>query len=1429
MRRRLLALFAVVCCMAALTAGQVAAAPGDAPAGAPEARADGFAFIKTIDQAVCQTTYSGGFAATHYERGDCVRIDFSVTNPGADPDITVEFSATQDGPAFAEAPAFASGAMWRVVEPTGEDWPSDKVFLRVMVAGQDTPAGGTYFFHNALGIDVLVEPKAGGGEYAPGDAIDLTGTVHELASTPTGAPEKRPVAGSFKLRLRGSDGTVVGPFPEDGTITAEPDGSFAYTIPAGATDGFEGTPETGFATTVAIEAVDATYDDPSTGEWSAERAGASSLTLFTPPDVLLIENSFVSSTGWVKPGDTYPFRIMVRNFTETDATNVTVTVPAPDGAVFNDAVALSGAGTPAVTDGGESLSWTIPSVPKAAGGKPTVRTLVVEGRADSLADDPQIVWKDISSTATVTYNGYAGPALESISHGPKVIPPNGGHETARYGDKPFPMVPVDYTDNKHQADNTGDALSTIVNDPETIESTFNLYQEMSFGQLFPKGTVPSAGIASAGFDYDPGFEFTRRDPQGDCRGTTFGELPQETYGATPLYPERIVNGWYQLPGDTEYYGGDFPAFDLGTASNKDGACGQSGKAVYDGAAIADPEIDYNEYDSDKDGVVDFFMLVFVGCGGNGASQLAPAGSCPYDTVPYDNIWPHSSSLEMQYKDEETGLRGFISDDQLKSLEEIPQCWLNDDRVQFEDCAADGGDGDDDLPVYVRVGPYNVNPENAIDSASVISHEYGHHLGLPDFYNSGEEIYADLNLMAADYAQHMTIFSKQDMGWVVPEFIEPGTTLPVEDWREIKEDTGQIRWETPDGTPYTLSGDNGDQNIHNGEAYGFKLPVRQLIDPVKVREQTAQPGSQLWYSGRGNDFGCSPNGGHNLDIFLPELSDLDPAEDVPITVSLKSSWDIEWDWDYGFVLTSPDGQNYLSHPSEQGYTTDATYNPNGQTCLTETNNGLTGQSGSYEKGEPAPTQARNPADTTYNDGSPFLLDSYDISDLAGAEKPILRFSYFTDAAFDRPGWFIDDIEVKAGDEVIYSSNFEGEEESGRVFPGGCDPDGISVAVQCTDPWTLVRADEGSTLDHAYYLELRDQALFDFNGYGQSDRGDTSWDPGAFIEYTDETHGYGNSGVPWPPAQHYLDSKPQPGLDCVAESEGNCADASFTGAEGDNHFDDTVDEDQPEGWVDNFEDPSNTENVEKYDDENWHFDYDCLSLDVTDIQGEGTGPDPGELGTPADLRADAVLRAGEGCRPMQYYSMDFNEAPTALAQAKPRKGEVGQRFRFDGGRSYDDLTALDDLTFAWDVDGDGFDDGDSQTMTHRYATAGTKTARLRVKDAQARRSIDGVTVEVTAAEDGKDKDKDKGKDKDEDDENQGGNVGNDDKSRDRDDRADRGGPRTPPAGGVGDLGAGRDAGGVANTGSAALLQLAAALLALTAGAWLLLRARGRQPGR
>ena len=75
----------------------------------------------------------------------------------------------------------------------------------------------------------------------------------------------------------------------------------------------------------------------------------------------------------------------------------------------------------------------------------------------------------------------------------------------------------------------------------------------------------------------------------------------------------------------------------------------------------------------------------------------------------------------------TGLPGYTTDDQLKNLEGKP-LWYTSDA--YDPTSTTTTPGPDALKVLVRVGPYNVNPETAIDKASVISHEYGHSLGLP---------------------------------------------------------------------------------------------------------------------------------------------------------------------------------------------------------------------------------------------------------------------------------------------------------------------------------------------------------------------------------------------------------------------------------------------------------------------------------------------------------------------------------------------------------------------------------------------------------------------------------------------------------------------------------------------------------------------------
>jgi hypothetical protein len=1051
---------------------------------------------------------------------------------------------------------------------------------------------------------------------------------------------------------------------------------------------------------------------------------------------LEVENSFVSAVGWVKPGDTYPSRIILRNDGALPVTAVQVVVTAPAGSAITKATAPAGtSGSAIAPDGTSSYTWTVPTVPANS-----TTTLVLESTAATTSELDTIVWRDLSTTAAVT----AGTATGTVtSHGPKVIPPGEEFDTARYGDRPFPVVPVAYTDRDYNEH--ANSLDKVINDPGYEGSTYNLFQEMSLGQLYPDGTVPSADVVgpapgnTRGFTYagnaqtgGPGaFPFTKTQPQ-TCTGATFADTPIEEQG-TPLYPDRIRDGVYQLPGTTQYYGADANGSALvgalggvGALQAIDSGCGPTGKMVYDAAAIADPEIDYSDYDTDKDGVVDFFMAVFAGCGGNGSSQLGPAGcDLPNPTTntpdaPYDNVWPHSSSLEFYYSDPVTQLPGFTTDDQLKDLEGRPLWYTNNTYSTMTTTP-----GTDALKVFVRVGPYNVNPETAIDAASVISHEYGHSLGLPDFYSTGSrETYGDWNLMATDKSHHIDAYGRQELGWVVPEVLDSSRTeteIP-----DSKQDTNTIMWQKPDGTPYTLTeGAGGVGRVQNSQMYVAKLPGRILLDPAKFNTGDKATPVHTWWSRSGNDFGCAkdPGKGHNIDIAIPEVAQL-PAN-TKLTVDFKSMWDIEWDFDYGFVLTSTDGGNtFNSNPSANGYTTSNTDptagNPNQNACQAHYDNGITGTSGSYKAGSEAlDRKAGNTPDMVY------AADSYDISELAGSTSPVLRFSYSTDPGLARPGWFIDDVKVTAtlpngSTRVIYATDFEtsGSPEDLRIYNGGCRADGPGG--DCSQGWQYVAAGAEGPSDHAYYLEMRDRSGFDLDGNGQADRGAPEFASGFYTAYTDEAHGYGNAGTDDPPAQSPLDSQPEPG-----NNTPNLNDAAWTAAAGDSAFSDGGD-----GWTDNYADPNSPSG-------NWEFDYDCLSFDVLRMikNGDGTVAGEGPQAADGDLTGDVRFTLGSGCGDFEYgYGTEpapaANTAPTAAASATPATGPAGTQVRFDASGSTDTETP-GQLTYSWDFGNGGTTkDAEGAVVGHTFGQPGTYDAVVTVSDAGG--LTDTATVRVTITE-------------------------------------------------------------------------------------------------
>ncbi len=780
---------------------------------------------------------------------------------------------------------------------------------------------------------------------------------------------------------------------------------------------------------------------------------------------LTVTAKVFTPAGWVEPAGEFPI-IIYYSAGANGSSAVSL-----DLALAPSAVLLSA--TPAVS--GSTLNWTVP--PQSAG---TKGKIVVQARAKSLGEDPQIVWKNLSSNLTVTANGQ--PPAQARTRGPKVTTLT----TARYGDRPFPVVMVQYQDVKHctapgepfpecVSNHTAERLDEAVNSKTSGTSLWQLYQNMSFGQLHPEGKVspvPNAGTVA--FDAGYPHKFSTLTPSGACTGNTVAAA-----WGTPAYANRIEDGWYLLPGTQGYYGSDKFGHGAGAQltpagggliAGIDDACGPTGKIVYDAASLADPDVDYNELDTDKDGVVDFFNLMFAGDGGN--LSTTPSG--------LNNVWPHKSDLRAYFVDA-NGLTGYVSNDQLKSLLDEPLFYTDETRQTFT--TTDTG-----LPVYVRVGPYNVNPESAVDHASVIAHEYGHSLGLPDFYSTGSRsTFGSWELMASDYSQFMTGFTRQELGWIVPRPLESGQiTL-----RESKFDTGEIHWRQEDGTPYVLSG----PGIHNADAYRLGLPTDLLIDEVPS-------GSRAFYSAQGNDFPCPPGQGHFLDVFLPDLQNYGDA--AAIELSFKSLYEIEWDYDYGFVMVSTDaGESWQTLASTQG-TTISSYNPNANGCMGTYDNGITGVSGAGSND----LANLNRIEGNYPEAV-FIDDAFDLTAFAG-ETVILRFAYVTDPGLAKRGWFIDDLRISADGKTVWATDFEDFDDA-RLFPRN---------------WVWASSSDAQNVDHAYYLELRDRIDFDLDGKGQSERGIPTWQPGVSMIYTDEGHGYGNTGVDNPPAQTPVDAAPQP---------------------------------------------------------------------------------------------------------------------------------------------------------------------------------------------------------------------------------------------------------------------------------------------------------------
>jgi immune inhibitor A len=200
--------------------------------------------------------------------------------------------------------------------------------------------------------------------------------------------------------------------------------------------------------------------------------------------------------------------------------------------------------------------------------------------------------------------------------------------------------------------------------------------------------------------------------------------------------------------------------------------------------------------------------------------------------------------------------------------------------------------------------------------------------------------------------------------------------------------GDAEVEVPPATTLTDYGE-GEDSVHQfaadyidvNLAEGDALFSFDGGETVKVIPNEPYSGRGQWWSGRGD----------SIDSTLTGEFDLTGLKSA--TLTFRTWYDIEEDWDYGYVMASSDGgSTWQILPGQQ--TSDE--NPLGLAY----GPGYTGKSGG-------------------GDSPAWVEESIDLSPFAG-QKILLRFEYITDEGINLDGWAIDDIAIP---ELAFFDNAE----------------------------------------------------------------------------------------------------------------------------------------------------------------------------------------------------------------------------------------------------------------------------------------------------------------------------------------------------------------------------------------------------------------------
>lgn len=449
-------------------------------------------------------------------------------------------------------------------------------------------------------------------------------------------------------------------------------------------------------------------------------------------------------------------------------------------------------------------------------------------------------------------------------------------------------------------------------------------------------------------------------------GYTVQDYYDNVAGDGNVLINSTIEGWITVPHSEGWYGAD----NCASGSHGGGNGVPVAQLVPDALTVFmaahptywnDPNY-WPKFDSDGDGVVDTFWLFHAG-----ADQSAGGGL--QGTFA---IWAHSSDLRY-YAAYPNGFKVY---------------------------EGDAGTTADDI----YVGPYTMQPENS--DVGVLAEEFGHNFfGLPDLYvTDSQGSIANWSIMEAGAW----------MGWLggtTPASMPLWFKMIAQGWNGAN--WVPLNWSSPyarrmynDPTEEITIGQL--EKTPDGVLKGVRVNMPQNVEDV----QNPLDSGKAPYSGTARN---------DTDVWLKR--NIDVPTGATGLLSFASYWEIEEDWDYGYVTI-----NGASIPDKDGVTTNT--NPNGNNL----GNGITGA-----------------GDQTLN---------FDLSTYAG-QTVELGFRYKTDAAVTEFGWVIDDLTLDG----TLIDDFETATDPG-TFPGWTN----------TDPgWLLVPTTK--TYTQYYLVEWRAKTHYD----------------------------------------------------------------------------------------------------------------------------------------------------------------------------------------------------------------------------------------------------------------------------------------------------------------------------------------------------------------